>query len=413
MTPTPPADLHRANAPLASAVDPSAIVLGGSFNAVSICRSLAPDRVQVIALGTGGVDFVRRSRHCARYVGFGGRTRLQVAWLEWLTENARDLRDSVLLPAEDDALELIATKRAELVELGYRPFEADDRALLAMLDKGQTAEIAREAGIALPRTHEVDDEASAEAAAADLGFPLALKPRHSHVMAKKALRLGKLVVVESRLELAERMAFLQANDVDVLAMEIVPGGDDQLVSYYTYIDEHGEPLLHFCKQQVRANPPSFGLSTYQRSCWDPELVETGLRFFRHAGVRGLVNVQFKRDPHDGTLKLIECNHRFTAANELVRRAGINLARVTYDRALGRPSAPIHTRVGETWMWDPISDTKAMLALRAEGALTLGEWLRTLFHRQHLPLLCLDDPLPAFVRVGAAVRAASRTRGRAA
>jgi D-aspartate ligase len=384
---------------------PAAIVLGGSFNAVSICRSLAPEGIDVIALGTGGVDFVRQSRHCDRYVGFGRGTKLQGAWLAWLTENAPGLGGSVLLPAEDDALELVAKTRAELVALGYRPFEADDRALLAMLDKGQTAEIARAAGIPLPRTHEIGDDASVEEAAADLGFPLALKPRHSHVMARKALRLGKLVVVESRPELAERMAFLRAHGIEVLAMEIIPGGDDQLVSYYTYIDEHGEPLLHFCKQQIRANPPTFGLSTYQRSCWDSELIETGLRFFRQAGVRGLVNVQFKRDTHEGTLKLIECNHRFTAANELVRRAGINLARLTYDRALGRPCAPIATRAGETWMWDPISDTKAMLALRAAGALTMRRWLRTLFHRQHLPLLCLDDPLPAFVRLGGTVRSA--------
>jgi predicted ATP-grasp superfamily ATP-dependent carboligase len=164
-------------------------------------------------------------------------------------------------------------------------------------------------------------------------------------------------------------------------------------------------LLHFCKQQVRANPPTFGLSTYQRSCWDPQLIETGLRFFQHAGVRGLVNVQFKRDTRDDGLKLIECNHRFTAANELVRRAGINLARLTYDRALGRPRAPIAADVSEVWMWDPISDTKAMLALRAAGALTIRGWLRTLAHRQHLPLLCLDDPLPAFVRLGGTVRSA--------
>ena len=384
---------------------PAAIVLGGSFNAVSICRSLAPDGIEVIALGTGGVDFVRRSRHCDRYVGFDRGTKLQVAWLEWLTENAFDLRGSVLLPAEDDALELIANKRTELVGLGYCPFEADDQALLAMLDKGRTAEVARAAGIALPRTHEIGDDASVEEAVADLGFPLALKPRHSHVMARKALRLGKLVVVETRPELAERMAFLRAHHIEVIAVEIIPGGDDQLVSYYTYIDERGEPLLHFCKQQVRANPPTFGLSTYQRSCWDPQLIETGLRFFQQAGVRGLVNVQFKRDTRDDGLKLIECNHRFTAANELVRRAGINLARLTYDRALGRPRAPIAADVSEVWMWDPISDTKAMLALRAAGALTIRGWLRTLAHRQHLPLLCLDDPLPAFVRLGGTVRSA--------
>ena len=51
------------------------------------------------------------------------------------------------------------------------------------------------------------------------------------------------------------------------------------------------------------------------------------------------NVEFKRDTRDGRLKLIECNHRFTAANELVRRAGIDLARIAYDRACGDDVPP--------------------------------------------------------------------------
>ena len=396
---TPAVDARSTSARATSATTPAAIVLGGSFNAVSICRSLAPDGIRVIALGTGADDVVRRSRHCDTYVGLAPATDRQAAWLAWLTVNARDLRDAVLLPAEDDALELIARKRAELRGLGYHPFEADDQALLAMLDKGQTAEIARKAGISIPRTREIDGDTSVDTAASDLGFPLALKPRHSHVMARKALGLGKLVVARDRAELEERVAFLRSNGVEVVAMEIVPGGDDRLVSYYTYIDGDGEPILHFCKQQLRANPPMFGLSSYQRSCWDTELVATGLRFFRAAGVRGLVNVQFKRDAHDGIFMFIVSNHLFTAAIELVRRAGINLARLTYDLALGRPSPSIRGEFREIWMWDPISDTKAMLALRAAGSLTVGAWLRSLLRPQRFPLLCLNDPLPAMVRVG--------------
>ncbi len=381
----------------------AAVVVGGAINAVSIARSLAPDGIEVIALGTTAVDPVRCSRHCHRYV----RIRcpadgLQAAWLAWLRENAEGLRGAVLLPAEDEALELIAHNRAELVDLGYNPFEADDQALLAMLDKGQTARIARRAGIPQPHSVVIRDDESLEQAIAELDFPFALKPLHSHVLARFK-GWGKLVIADDSQRLDELMSELRARGVDVLATELIPGADDQLVSYYSYIDEHGKPLVHFCKQQFRANPPQFGLAAYHRSFWDPEVAVAGLRFFAAAGVRGLVNVQFKRDARDGRLMLIECNHRFTAANELVRLAGINLARLTYDRALGRSTPAMGPARNDTRLWDPVHDTRSMLQLRASGDITVWRWMRSLLHRQHMPLLSVDDPGPATSYLSSAMR----------
>ena len=382
---------------------PAAIVLGGRLNAVSIARSLAPDGIEVIALGTGGLDPVRWSRHCDRYVRVRApKGGLQATWLAWLRNNADALRDAVLLPAEDEALELIAHNRAQLVALGYHPFEANDQALLAMLDKGQTAEVARRAGIPQPHSVVIRDDQSLERAVAELGFPLALKPLHSHTVSRLN-GWGKLEVAHDQKRLDELVAELRAGAVDVLATEIIPGGDDQLVSYYSYIDEHGKPLFDFCKQQIRANPPQFGLSTYHRSFWDPEVAEAGRRFFAAAGVRGLVNVQFKRDARDGRLMLIECNHRFTAANELVRLAGLNLARLTYDRALNRPTPALGVARNNTWMWNAVDDIRTLLKLRSTGEITVRSWMGSLLHRQHMPLLAADDPAPATIHLARAVR----------
>lgn len=391
------------------AEQPPAIVLGGAANAVSIARSLAPDGIAVYALGTGGVDCVRWSRHCRRYVAFRGDEALQADWLAWLDAHAAALPGAVLLPANDEALELIARNRPALVQLGYRPFEANDEALLAMLDKDRTYEIARTAGIPAPRTIAIDDEGSRAAAIDELGFPLALKPLHSHVLARLDGHWGKVVVVADRPALERTLRALDTGGVRVLATEVIPGGDDRLLSYYSYIDADGEPLVELCKQQLRAFPPHFGLSTYHRTIWDAEVAELGLRFFRAAGVRGLVNVQFKRDAVDGRLKLIECNHRFTAANELVRLAGVNLAALTYRRALGLPSPPIGAYRVDMRLWDPIHDTRALLALRAAGETTTAAWLGSLRHRTYMPLLRAEDPAPALLALVRASRALRRSR----
>jgi predicted ATP-grasp superfamily ATP-dependent carboligase len=138
----------------------------------------------------------------------------------------------------------------------------------------------------------------------------------------------------------------------------------------------------------------FGLTTYHLTIWEPRVAELGLRFFQGVGLRGVGNVEFKLDPRDGEYKIIECNHRFTAASELVRYAGIDMPLIAYRRAIGMPVEPVRGYKVGARMWHPIEDVRALREYRDEGTLTVGQWARSLLHRQHFPLLSLDDPGPS-------------------
>jgi len=61
------------------------------------------------------------------------------------------------------------------------------------------------------------------------------------------------------------------------------------------------------------------------------------------------------------------------------------------------------------MWHPIEDARALRSLRREGELTVREWVRSLMHRQHFPMLRLEDPLPTMASLAGK---AQRLRGRA-
>src|SRR5207244_1043773 len=110
--------------------------------------------------------------------------------------------------------------------------------------------------------------------------------------------------------------------------------------------------------------------------------------------RGLVNVELKRDPRDGRLKLIECNHRFTEMNELVRLAGLDLALFTYARHIGQPIDVSGTYAEGMRMWKPGKDLRAFLQYRRAGELTLRECVRSLAHRQRMMLWDRRDPGPS-------------------
>ena len=369
---------------------PPAVLLGGETIAVSAARSLSAAGVEVWALGDA-TDPVQRSRHCHRFVEVGSKQGVQGRYMDWLEREGP--RGAVIIPCDDDSVELVARGRAHLEALGYRPTEANDDALLAMLDKERTYALCADIGVPCPRTTTVRTREEAERAAAQFDYPCALKPRESHVFAAHFGILAKAVRVHSPEELVAEFDRTAELGVSMLVTEIVPGGDDQLCSYYSYLDENGRPLYHFTKKKVRQYPPEFGLGCYQMTTWDPEVAEVGLRFFQGARMRGIANVEFKRDSRDGVLKLIESNVRLTAANEQVRLAGLDIPLLAYSRVTGTEPPELRSyRVGVP-LWHPIEDVRSLLMYRRRGEVTVGSWLRSLRRRQRFALWRLDDPGP--------------------
>lgn len=372
---------------------PAVVVLAGSKNTLSAARSLGSRGVPVHILGDGiGTDLARHSRFVSTFLPVDVPAERSQRWFEWLDSGPRG---AVVLAGGDAGLEFVALHRQWLVERGYRPFEANDEITLAMLDKSSSYELADKIGIDVPRTAATKDLHDLVAAAEEIGFPCALKPRHSHRFVEVFGR--KAVVVHSADEL--RRSFRTTDDagLEALVTEIVPGVDDSYSSYYSYLDERGEPLLHFTKCKLRQHPIGFGIGTYHVTRWDPEVAEVGLRFFQGVGLRGIGNVEFKRDCRDGRLKLIECNPRITAADALVRRAGIDLPLLAYLRALGHDVDPVDGFRDGVREWYPEPDFRAFLAYRQAGRLNTARWLASLGHAQHFAIFDARDPRPSLVR----------------
>lgn len=360
------------------------------MNAVSVARSLGAAGVKVYALGQE-TSAVRRSRACDVFVDLGGDGDVQGRWLEWL---ARGPAGAVVLPCDDDGVELIARHRATLRDLGYLPFEADDDVMLAMLSKARTYQLARQIGVPAPNTASVATLQELEAVAARSTYPCALKPVFAHRFQRRSRTGVKAFVVRDAPELRERFAAALGMGVEMLVTEIIPGRDDQIFGYHAYIDERGGPLFEVTKRKLRQYPTGFGVGCYHVTGWDPEVADLGRAFLQRIGARGLANVEFKRDARDGALKLIECNHRFTATNEQIRLAGIDLALFTYNRLLGRPCPAVDTFRSGVTLWYPAQDTRALLDLRRAGDLSVAQWIGSVLRRQHLPLWRWDDPGPS-------------------
>jgi predicted ATP-grasp superfamily ATP-dependent carboligase len=372
---------------------PPAIVVGGTDNALSVTRRLARHGITVYTLNHPTAH-VRYSRF-GHFVPVRRGPDPLSAWLEILGGGqAAPMRGGVLLPCDDEAVELVARHRAELSG-AYRLIEGADDVLLAMLDKATTYELARKAGVPAPAVWTIGGEDELAAACETIAYPCALKPRHSHLFRKKQFD-KKALVASNRDELFQ--AFAQAHDhgLKMLLTEIVPGAEAAYCSYYSYLDEELRPLFDFTKRKLRQNPPGFGMGTYHLSDWSPEVADMGLRFLRGAGLRGFGNVEFKRDARDGHLKLIECNARFTRLHEMLEVCGLDVTLLVYNRLAGRPLPQLGRYRSGVWFWLPSSDFAAFRSLNQRGELSLAAWSRSLLRRPHFLRFEWGDPLPTLM-----------------
>lgn len=368
---------------------PPAIILGGDENALSIARSLGAVGIEVHAINHQQAK-VKYSRFC-KWVDLAGGTG---AWVGYLLGSESDhLRGAVLLAASDEAIELIAEHRQPLSDK-FRLDLSNPAAQLCMLDKLCTYRAAQAAGVPTPKFWVADTREQVEKLEHELVFPLVLKPILGHTFSRQFT--GTYSVAYHFDQLLDLFDKVHCAGIRTFLVEMIPGADDKLCSYYTYLDENGNNLVNYTKRVIRRYPMNMGSSTYHITDYVPNIQEVALALFRHVGLRGVANVEFKMDDRDGKLKLIECNARFTAADCLLAASGLNLPLFVYNRLTDRVHAvPSHYRMGLR-LWKPLGDVLAYRQLNAMGLLTFGAWVRSIFHPQILPVFRWNDPLPSII-----------------
>jgi len=377
---------------------PPVFLLGGRLNTLSAARSLGSRNVEVCVLDDHGEGhLVARSRYCHRYLDSPDGISTPQWWLDILGEQGRG---AVVFPCNDTGLEFLARNRAALERAGCLPIEADGDALLVALDKEATYRRARELGVSAPRSVRVRRSSDIAAAAAGLEFPFAVKPASAHRFWQEVrghpgllaawLEHPKGMVVEDGERFLDLVEPLVALGIEVLATEVVVGPDSAYCSYYTYLDPDRQPLLHFTKRKLRQFPIHFGQGTFHLTEWLPDVADLGLRLCRGLGLRGICNVEFKRDSRTGDLRLIECNARLTASDALERSAGLDLPWIAYSRAIGAPVTVPSRFADGLCQWLPVADLKALRSYRRVGELSASAWAASLVHPQSFTVFDPSD-----------------------
>jgi predicted ATP-grasp superfamily ATP-dependent carboligase len=375
------------------AFDPSTpvMLLGGRENALAVTRNLGRLGVRVRVSNAPG-SWAMDSRFCAESLVMPADRPAAEHWRELLLGPASSrFHGQVVFACNDPALEFVAVHRDEL-RTRYRIVDSDPALQLAILDKQKTIDLARRAGVPAPNYWSIARLEDAGRLRGKLQFPVMVKPINTHAFAKAFGR--KLFIIERGFdELQDKVRLAIGHGMDVMVAEMIPGPDSLLVSYNTFIDSDGRTRFEFTKRVFRRYPKNRGSACYHITEWIPDVAEMGRRFFAGIGFRGIGNVEFKRDPRDGKLKVIESNARFVATHELFVRAGAPSDLLVYCYLTDQPVPVFEQYKQFLRMWYPGRDYRSFRELHALGELSFREWLASLMHRQVLPVFSLSDPLP--------------------
>jgi D-aspartate ligase len=364
----------------------TAIVIDGSQNAVSVARSLVRLGARVYCLSEPH-EPVRYSRGVTRIAEAGATP---ASWERFLLGSGSEwLRGALLLACSDPAVEFLA-KRSDAMSKKFLLEEGEPDTRLLLLDKFRTYQRAREAGIPTVNFQYVQTFSDMKKVCGEFTFPVVLKPIYS----PDANLLGGKIVVAYNEDEFLRLAPLLEKGVQAVAMEYIPGGDDRLCSYYAYLDDEGHALTEFTKHVVRRSPIHTGSACYHVTDWNPEVAALGRRFFESLKLKGIGNVEFKRDPRDGQLKIIEVNARFTLGDPLLVSSGVDLAAITVARLTGQPTPPRADYKKGLVLWIPPEDFRTFLQLWRRKEIGSGEWLAQISRARVFPYFSWRDPEPS-------------------
>lgn len=371
---------------------PGTVILGGAHGSLALARALGKAGVRVFYVSNDS-PLPGWSRHTHGTYGWPGPDHPgAVAFLQDFARS-HGMEGALLVAGSDAEVKFVSQSLAPLSGT-FRILLPEWEQLRWLCDKPLLYRRAAELGIAHARTWEI--ASVEEAQAVQPVFPVVLKPHMgggagSFVKAKvtRADDRGTFLNVFTR-------AAAEIGARNIVVQQFIPGGGEGQFSYAA-LWSGGKPVAEFTARRARQYPVDFGFtSTCVETVDMPDIVEASRALLASVNYCGLVEIEFKRDPRDGSLNILDANPRPWSWFALSAACGLDLARMMWDVAGDRPvPAPAPAKTGTAWMY-LARDAVAATILMARGRLNLNDYLRSFSRVRAWAAFSGDDLKPGLL-----------------
>ncbi len=319
-----------------AASEPFAVILGLSPTGLYAVRELGRAGIPIAGVAEG-VQCGARSKFLTIHPVISA-DESDGSIVERLVSLAR-LRQAkgVLIPASDRFIELVVSHRDRLSECYEFQASYSPQAYQSIVDKARLLDLCRAHDLDYPMYYECDRNRLGTLDD-DLQFPIIVKPALIHRV--KAFMAGrKVLIARTRSEFTDIRAGLPDADTTWLVQEIVPGPESNITLYCAYFDRLGQPHHAFTARKLRQYVPGFGSASLVLSADLEETRELSEFILQKVGFQGIVGTEFKRDPRDGKLKMIEINPRPTLWFGVSYAAGKRISLAAFRDLTNQPMPP--------------------------------------------------------------------------
>jgi predicted ATP-grasp superfamily ATP-dependent carboligase len=368
--------------------------MDADYRGLAAVRSLGRRGIPVWVVQHGDQLVATLSRYNRRTLSWPSHDDEEMANFLVSLADREGIRDWVLFPTGDQAAALVARHHQALgqhFQLTTPPWEV----LQWFYDKRLAYRLADRVGVDHPWT--MCPANRDEVAASKCQFPVILKPAYNsgfnRFTASKAWRVDSM---EQLLKGYDEARTLVGAD-NLMIQELIPGGGESQFSY-TALCQEGQPIASLSARRVRQFPMDFGrASTFVETIDDPLSSAAAERLLAALRYTGIVEVEFKRDPRDGKLKLLDINPRVWGWHSLCGFAGVDYPYLLWLLTIGEPVPPTKAVTGVRWVR---MSTDAPTAIREilHGRLSLREYLRSIRPPLAPAIFASDDPLPGVLEI---------------
>jgi len=328
------------------------------------------------------------SRYCRRAVVYPSPQLSPSDFLGFLYRELAKNSFQMLLPMEDETMDLLSRHRSEFSRLAYLPVVSHEKFNFAR-SKDKILQLAESLGIPIPKTWFINDLSQLNRIKEQLPYPVVIKPKRGS---------GAIGVFypKSPEELLDQYLSVHRQFPFPLIQELVPReGPGYGASFL--MDEKGGVKASFIHKRLREYPVTGGASTLRESVRHDDIRDMALALLKALNWFGVAMVEFKIDPRDGQPKLMEINPRFWGSLSLAVSAGVNFPYLLYLMSRGETFKPVeHYAIGIKCRWLLPGDILHFIHNPRRSRL-LPEFFRFWDPNTRYDILSIRDPLPALVR----------------
>lgn len=289
-------------------------------NSLAIIRSLGCKGLEVTGAEETRFATGFFSKYCKDKIVYPSPHKYPDKFANCLLDVVRRDHYKVIFPVTDSTVIPIAKYKEEFSKYTLVPLP-DYETLMYAMDKAETIRIARENGIACPKTYVIGGIEEIEAAKGKLQFPVVIKPRRSSGS-------RGLTLCQSSEELVLKYPEIVATYGPCMIQEYIPSGGEEL-GVYTLLNFDSELRAVTVQRRLRSYPVSGGPGTFRETVKRPELVDIALRLLKVLQWSGVAMVEFKTDPRDNQPKLMEINPRWWGSLQLSILSGVDFPYLLY------------------------------------------------------------------------------------